>query len=544
MHSLEPRIHLLAGTVIDQIAAGEVVERPASVVKELVENSLDAGAGRIVIEIEAGGTRRIRVDDDGGGLSREELPLALERHCTSKLREAEELAGIRSLGFRGEALPAIAAVARLRLSSRLAGEEAGWELEAGGQPRPCARPPGTSVIVEELFQRVPARRKFLRSERTELHHIQQYVHRLALARLDVALELRHEGRVLLRVEAAADHEGRLRRLRRVCGARFVATAREVCAESDGIRVEGWIAPPEAARNQSDLQHCAVNARSIRDPLLARAVRRAYGEALPAGGHPAYALGVELAPERFDVNVHPAKTEVRFHEPRLVHDFLLAAIRRALGAPEAAPPGPPHPVSRRGGTAAGPVRDAGGAWDVYAAAQVPPRSPPEAPRVALLARIGDAYALVDAAGRPALAALAEVVEQALARAGEQAAPARRPLLVPERLEIGEDTAGRLAGLGFELDRRGPAEWVLRAVPAALGSCDGVRLRAGLAAAAGAGEGLIEAIAGALEDGALERLLGTALAAAPEPAAAPAWLLPIDEAVAARLLERERPRAGRQ
>jgi DNA mismatch repair protein MutL len=327
-------IRLLSPQLANQIAAGEVVERPASVVKELVENSLDSGAGRIEVDLEAGGTRGVRVRDDGCGIPGDELALAVSRHATSKIGSLDDLEAVRSMGFRGEALASICSVSRATLTSAEAGAESGWRLIVNGHAEdvdlvPAAHPRGTTVEVRDLFFNTPARRKFLRTERTELQRTEDVLRRLALARMDVAFELRHGGRVLKSWQAAPDLAGSERRVAQVCGAPFMEHAARIEVARDGLRLEGWVAAPTYSRSQPDQQYFFVNGRSIRDRTLAHAVRQAYQDLMYHGRHPAFVLFLELDPGRVDVNVHPTKHEVRFRDQRTVHDFLFRSLRQAL-----------------------------------------------------------------------------------------------------------------------------------------------------------------------------------------------------------------------
>jgi len=328
-----PRIHPLAPELINQIAAGEVVERPASVVKELVENSLDAGATRIEIEIESGGARLIRVRDDGGGIAAEELPLALASHATSKIATLEDLERVRTLGFRGEALASIASVSRFALTSRERGAEHAWQIVSEGAraqaPRPAQHPVGTTVEVRDLFHLVPARRKFLRAERTEYDHIDELIKAIALAQSRVEFRLSHNGKPTRLLRAAADAQSLGARLGDIFGGDFVAQTLRIDQHGAGMRLSGWVGLPTASRAQADQQYFYVNGRLVRDRVVTHAVRQAYADVLFHGRHPAYALFLELAPESVDVNVHPAKTEVRFRESRLVHDFLYRTLHEAL-----------------------------------------------------------------------------------------------------------------------------------------------------------------------------------------------------------------------
>ncbi len=328
-------IQILPSHLVDQIAAGEVVERPASVIKELVENALDAGASRIDIDIEAGGTRLIRVADNGHGMPPEELALALTRHATSKIASLDDLAAVETLGFRGEALPSIAAVARLRLASRVRGAPAACEINAQdgriGEVRPAALPEGTLVEVRDLFFNVPARRRFLRTETTEASQVARMIERLALARTDVALRFTSNGREQLRVTAAQDAAAQRQRLAQVLGADFVAGCMEIDESAGPLRLCGWISQPTFSRATADLAHWFVNGRAVRDKLLMNAVKLGYRDVLYGGRHPAYVLHLAIDPREVDVNAHPAKQELRFRESRGVHDFIFRAVSRALAA---------------------------------------------------------------------------------------------------------------------------------------------------------------------------------------------------------------------
>ncbi|SDI56716.1 DNA mismatch repair protein MutL [Pseudomonas flavescens] len=329
------RIQLLSPRLANQIAAGEVVERPASVVKELLENSLDSGARRIEVDVEQGGVKLLRVRDDGRGITADDLPLALARHATSKIRELEDLEQVMSMGFRGEALASISSVARLTLTSRTADAEQAWQVETEGrdmQPRvqPAAHPVGTSVEVRDLFFNTPARRKFLKAEKTEFDHLQEVIKRLALARFDVAFHLRHNGKNILSLHEANDDVSRARRVAAVCSSGFLEQALPIDIERNGLHLWGWVGLPTFSRSQADLQYFYVNGRMVRDKLVAHAVRQAYRDVLFNGRHPTFVLFLEIDPTAVDVNVHPTKHEVRFREGRTVHDFLYGTLHRALG----------------------------------------------------------------------------------------------------------------------------------------------------------------------------------------------------------------------
>ncbi|KFI09142.1 DNA mismatch repair endonuclease MutL [Vibrio coralliilyticus] len=327
-------IKILPARLANQIAAGEVVERPASVVKELVENSLDSGATRIDIDIEKGGAKLIRVRDNGKGIAKDELGLALSRHATSKIHSLDDLEAIMSLGFRGEALASISSVARLTLTSRPATQDQAWSAYSEGREmqvklQPTAHPIGTSVEVLDLFFNTPARRKFLRTEKTEFTHIDELLKRIALSRFDVTINLRHNGKMIKQYRAAKTQVQEEKRIAAVCGNPFVRNMLKIELEHQGLKLHGWITTPEGARQQSDLQYCYVNGRMMRDKLINHAIRQSYETSLRPDQFATYVLFIEIDPHQVDVNVHPAKHEVRFHQARLVHDFIYQALSDAL-----------------------------------------------------------------------------------------------------------------------------------------------------------------------------------------------------------------------
>ncbi|MCG7584032.1 DNA mismatch repair endonuclease MutL [Photobacterium sp. OFAV2-7] len=327
-------IQILPARLANQIAAGEVVERPASVVKELVENSLDAGATRIDIDIDKGGSRTIRIRDNGKGIPKDELSLALSRHATSKITSLDDLEAIVSLGFRGEALASISSVSRLTLTSKTDEQEEAWSAYAEGrdmevQLKPAAHPVGTTLEVLDLFFNTPARRKFLRTEKTEFGHIDELLKRIALSRLDVTINLRHNGKMIRQYRAAQTQIQKERRLAAVCGSNFLNHALAVELEHGDLKLSGWICSPQGARAQNDIQYCYVNGRMMKDKLINHAIRQAYETSLAADQYAAYVLFIEVDPHQVDVNVHPAKHEVRFHQARLVHDFICQGLQSAL-----------------------------------------------------------------------------------------------------------------------------------------------------------------------------------------------------------------------
>ena len=328
------RIKLLSPRLANQIAAGEVVERPSSVIKELLENSLDAGATRLDIDVEDGGIKLMRVRDNGSGIDQEDLPLALSRHATSKIYELDDLEAVATLGFRGEALASISSVARLALITSTNDNSLGWQVVAEGRDMqtevsPAPHPRGTTVEVRDLFFNTPARRKFLRTEKTEYTHLEDVVKRLALSRFDVAFNLRHNNRAIYAWRAGDSQLEQERRVAQVCGPAFMENAVHIEMERNGLRLWGWVALPTFSRSQADLQHFFVNGRCIRDKLVSHAVRQAYQDVLYHGRHPAFVLYLELDPATVDVNVHPTKHEVRFRDNRNVHDFIYSSLHRAL-----------------------------------------------------------------------------------------------------------------------------------------------------------------------------------------------------------------------
>ena len=326
------KIKLLSPRLANQIAAGEVVERPASVIKEVLENSIDAGATRLDIDIEAGGLKLMRVRDNGGGIDKEDLPLALSRHATSKIYKLDDLESVGTLGFRGEALASISSVSRLSLTSNQ-GEQA-WCAKAEGRDmqadvQPAAHPQGTTVEVRDLFFNTPARRKFMRTEKTEYNRIEDVVKRLALSRFDVGFNLHHNGRAIHSWRGATSQIEKERRVAQVCGPAFMENALHLDVDRGGLRLWGWVALPTFSRSNADLQHFFVNGRAIRDKLVTHAVRQAYQDVLFHGRHPAFVLYLDLDPATVDVNVHPTKHEVRFRDNRSVHDFLFRSLHHAL-----------------------------------------------------------------------------------------------------------------------------------------------------------------------------------------------------------------------
>jgi DNA mismatch repair protein MutL len=336
------QIRKLPSQLIDQIAAGEVIERPSSVVKELLENSIDAGASELEIDIEQGGTKLIRIRDNGCGMQWEDLPLALERHATSKIRTLDDLEKVTTLGFRGEALPSIASVSRLRLVSRSADAEHAWVIDGGVEPVPASHPQGTTVEVKDLFFNVPARRKFLRSEKTEFAHVHTLIKRFALSCPGVQIRLQHNQRQIEWIKAAFDQQAMEQRVAEVCGSDFIAQCLYLENQAASLSLRGWIGLPTFSRSQNDLQHFFVNGRMVRDKVVSHALRQAYSDVLFHGRHPAFVLYLDMDPTLVDVNAHPAKHEVRFRDSRLVHDFLFRTIHSALAGAQAGRTATPVP----------------------------------------------------------------------------------------------------------------------------------------------------------------------------------------------------------
>jgi len=509
-----PPIRPLSPELVNQIAAGEVIERPASVVKELMENSLDAGALRIEIDIAQGGARLIRVRDDGGGIPREELPLALAAHATSKIASFADLERVASMGFRGEALASIASVSRLQLTSRRAGDEHAWRIEASGarigETQPAQSAIGTTIEVHDLFHAVPARRKFLRAERTEFGYIDELVKSLALAHPQVEFHLGHNGKPVRMLRCARDHDAQLGRAAELLGSAFAENCLAIEHAAAGMELRGWVGLPTASRGQADQQYFYVNGRLVRDRVVAHAVRQAYADVLFHGRHPAYVLFLQLDPQAVDVNVHPAKSEVRFREARLVHDFLFRTLHEAIAHTRAGEqvsgsffPRPaaaiatrsenePDPFSLQAGLGLA-VREAPG--DAYArlldaapsvSTPLPEPAVGEPPPLGFaLAQLAGVYILAENAHGLVLvdmhAAHERVTYEKLKAAREYDGVRSQLLLVPLLIAVSESEAGAaeehaaaLAEFGLELDRGGPRQVTLRRIPSLLEGADVAQL----------------------------------------------------------------------
>ncbi len=502
-------IKQLPDHLVNQIAAGEVVERPSSVVKELVENSLDAGARHVKVILEQGGRQSIRVIDDGAGMAREDLPLALQRHATSKIASLEDLEQVATMGFRGEALPSIASVSRMDLASRSKAEAHGWSVSVRrgeiGEAEPSAVQRGTRISVEDLFYNVPARRKFLRAERTEFNHVDQLLRRFALARFDVGFELEHNGKNISALPPAGEKAGQELRLKRVMGREFLENAIHLDEERGGIRLHGWVAEPRYNRARADRQFFFVNGRAISDRVVAHAVRSAFQDVLFHGRHPAFVLYLEIPPQAVDVNVHPQKHEVRFRDSRTVHDFIYSTLHRALADTGS---GGLRPGSglEQGQAYAGahqaqagislPVRDqlasyarvlaAGPAPEIRETSGEPAAEQDEIPPLGFaLAQLHGVYILSQ--NREGLvltdmhAAHERITYEQLKSRFEAGGIRRQRLLVPLDVSLSEAEAGlaedrgeELASLGLVVDRSGPESTVVREVPALLAASDVAQL----------------------------------------------------------------------
>lgn len=497
-------IQVLADSLINQIKAGEVIERPAAVVKELVDNSLDAGADRIEIEIEQGGLGLIRVRDNGCGIPRQELALAVERHATSKIRSLDDLERVASLGFRGEALPSILSVSRFSLTSRTDGENHAWQITGAGaldshETKPASHACGSSVEVRDLFFNTPARRKFMKAESTEFRHIHQWANRIALSRFDAAFSLKHNQRRVFELPSALTGQERGARVAKICGEDFLQNAVFLDEQRLGLHLWGWVGLPAFARNQADLQYLYVNGRAVRDKLLGHALRRAFADVMHSTHYPAFVLYLELDAAAVDVNVHPQKTEVRFRDSRTVHDVLFGAVHQLLRRVRPEPeqnhhaarlhvlePTAQQSTLRYGYEAPVPsmplaVGEAPiGLANTWAALRAAPASMPaasgeeELPLGHAIAQLQGIYIL--AQNRHGLvlvdahAAHERVLYERFKRQLDQGAVASQSLLVPEQIRLEEDEAdslearaAELSKLGLEISRGGPASITVRAVP---------------------------------------------------------------------------------
>ncbi|MGZ8135805.1 MAG: DNA mismatch repair endonuclease MutL [Methylococcaceae bacterium] len=504
------RIHSLPTQLINQIAAGEVVERPSSVVKELVENCFDAGASQIIIEIEQGGARLIKVRDNGCGIIKEDLPLALSRHATSKIATLQDLERVSSMGFRGEALPSISSVSRLTLISRIAAANCAWRVSADGSeknfdPQPDPHPPGTTIEVCDLFYNTPARRKFLKTEKTEFDHIETLIKRMALSRFNTGFMLSHNKKEILNLKPALSEHSQEQRIAGICGPAFIDNSVKIDFEAAGLQLTGWVGLPTFSRSQQDMQFFYVNDRLIRDKLVSHAVKQAYQDVLFHGRHPVFVLYLKLDPVLVDVNAHPAKLEVRFREGRLVHDFLFSALHRSLAKLR-----PGHqeitivqekeltslPVASysQGYRQSSPQQSSlplqvEEVIQSYAARHPQPSQKSELPaqsrdipplgyaiahihNIFILSETKQGIILVDTH-----AAHERVTYERLKQQYQQGALPSQPLLLPIKItvsaaeaDLAEQEYEFFNALGFELNRLGPEAIALRSVPALLGGVD--------------------------------------------------------------------------
>ena len=513
------RIHLLSQRLTNQIAAGEVVERPASVVKELLENSLDAGADRIDIELEQGGIKLIRIRDNGQGIDKEDLPLALSRHATSKITELEDLERVVSLGFRGEALASIASVSRLSLISRPPTASEAWKVETEGidmesKLSPAAHPVGTNVEVRDLFFNTPARRKFLRTEQTEFKRIDDIVKHLALSRFDTTFSLQHNQRQIHKFEKAGSEQEQQRRVAQIYGPAFIENSIYIDMELHGLKLWGWVSLPTFSRSQPDMQFFYVNGRTIRDKVVSHAVKQAYRDVLFHGRHPADALFLELDPAEVDVNVHPTKHEVRFRDSRSVHNFLFSVLHKSLASVRPADHLQDNPAATgndtyqsdqqsgtqsaiafsgyaayesgdRGRNFSGQVQHQLASYAAFRNAPDTPRLPENSgdipPLGFAIAQLHGIYILAQNAQGLVLvdmhAAHERITYEHMKAASDNEGIKVQPLLVPLSIAVSEREADLaeehneyLAGLGMEIERLGPESISLRQVPTILANAN--------------------------------------------------------------------------
>ena len=517
------RIHSLPIQLVNQIAAGEVVERPSSVVKELVENCFDAGAGQITIDIEQGGARLIKIRDDGCGIVKEDLPLALSRHATSKIATLQDLEQVASMGFRGEALPSISSVARLTLISRTVDAHCAWCITADGteqnfDPQPDPHPQGTTVDVRDLFYNTPARRKFLKTEKTEFAHIETLIKRMALSRFDIGFALIHNQKEVLNLKPAATERAQEQRISGICGSAFIENSVKIDFAASGLQLTGWVGLPTFSRSQQDMQFFYVNGRLIRDKLVSHAIKQAYQDVLFHGRHPVFVLYLTLDPTLVDVNAHPAKLEVRFREGRLVHDFLFTALHRSLAdiRPEhsviqvsdsvdqqSAPELTPQPQTRPDFdhklvynqrppqqtslslTVAETIKAYASLYPEDQSIQKQQQPLPQAqdmpPLGYAIAHLHNIYILAETPKGIILvdahAAHERVTYERLKQQYQQGAVPSQPLLLPIKINVSSAEADLaeqehefFRSLGFELNRSGPETIILRSTPALLGNID--------------------------------------------------------------------------
>ncbi len=512
------RIHVMSDHLVNQIAAGEVVERPASVVKELLENSLDADSSHIEVDVEQGGIKSIRIRDDGHGIHKDDLKLSLASHATSKISSLEDLESVKSLGFRGEALPSIASVSRMSLTSRWLDHDQGWCVSAKSndqfQIKPAAHARGTTVEVRDLFYNVPARRKFLRTERTEFGHLEDVVKRIALSHFDVDITLRHNSRAVRQLRKADDRLHQEKRIAGVCGPAFIENAVMIDYSIDNLRLWGWVTKPVFSRSQADMQYFYVNGRCVRDRLVSHAIRQAYQDVLYHGRQPAFVLYLELDPSSVDVNAHPGKHEVRFRQGRNVHDFIFRAVHKSLAdlrprVTQQAVEAEPLPADADNAAALGASSGKRTAvptqfrqqvplsfnvteqisvyGQMHAAASDPTPTPERAesepipPLGYAQAQLHGVYILAENAQGLVLvdmhAAHERITYERLKQAWQSSGVPSQPLLVPIKMDVSEKEAALVqlhcadfTKLGFEVDRIGPEALRIRQIPVLLADND--------------------------------------------------------------------------
>jgi DNA mismatch repair protein MutL len=481
-HPISP-IRILPAQLADQIAAGEVIERPASVLKELLENSLDAGSTRVDVELSRGGMESILVSDDGHGIPGNELLLAVSRHATSKISRLDDLLQLQSLGFRGEALASICSVSQWEIASRRYGEADAFSLrhDRDKQVLPVHHVGGTSVWIRNLFFNTPARRKFLRAERTEFRHCDEVFRRMSLARFDVAFYLKHDGRQVHRLPAVNDDIGRSRRVSQLCGEAFVRNSLVIDFPRSDMRLWGWLSKPEYSRQQSDLQYFYINGRIIRDRVINHALRLAYQPFLAPGRQAAFVLHLELDPAVVDVNVHPTKHEVRFREARLIHDFLIRCLRESLQADRPAMTTPAdYAISEMHGDYSGSAREAVSEPVGDAIARSSESFFGTLQSVLLnrfvITQSASAVYLIDVQR-----AQASLIRHHWQQSYANAQIKNRPVLIPQTLQLNtlqrqhyEQYQDLLAQLGFELTQSSPSQLLLRAIPVWLQGFDAQHL----------------------------------------------------------------------
>ncbi|MCX7103393.1 MAG: DNA mismatch repair endonuclease MutL [Methylobacter sp.] len=525
------RIHSLPTQLVNQIAAGEVVERPSSVVKELVENCFDAGASHIFIEIEQGGARLIKIRDNGCGIYKEDLPLALSRHATSKISSLKDLEQVVSMGFRGEALPSISSVSRLTLISRISDADCAWKVIADGtednfDPQPDPHPQGTTIDVRDLFYNTPARRKFLKTEKTEFAHIETLIQRMALSRFDIGFTLLHNQKEILNLKPAETDAEQEQRIAGICGSAFIENSVKIDFAASGLSVTGWVGLPTFSRSQQDMQFFYVNGRLVRDKLVSHAIKQAYQDVLFHGRHSVFVLYLSLDPALVDVNAHPAKLEVRFREGRLVHDFLFSALHRSLADIRPGKNIIELPVQAHQVTSAG-VKEVEESRELFSGDRVSqqskptselkpiynPRPPQQGSLPLQVEEVVNAYASLypkpESVAQPipsdpkplgnAIAhlhnifILAETVSgiilvdthaaherityERLKQQYQNGSIPSQPLLLPIKIKVSTAEADLaeqeyefFMSLGFELNRSGPETLVLRSIPVLLGNTD--------------------------------------------------------------------------